>query len=340
LLHGLPPLEGAWPSWPGDDDAQAMQGRAPVLERLVDPGLPKLPAGSRAKGGARLLELQSACAFRAQAELRLEAVPLAQVVQGIEPADRGTLVHAALAHLWAEIGSQARLLALDAAERSAAIERAIDAAMRAVADSASGVYARLLAMEADWLRGRIAELLDAECARADFAVLHRERKDVLTLGPLRLELRLDRIDRLADGSLAVIDYKTGASTNPASWTGERPASPQLPAYALACQSLGTVGAVAFGKLHASATGYEGLARNAALFHPLKPVGKVAGSWEGLLGDWQRRLEALAAEHAAGSARLAWVPAEACRHCHLQALCRIDEIDAWVTDEAVDEDGHD
>jgi hypothetical protein len=114
----------------------------------------------------------------------------------------------------------------------------------------------------------------------------------------------------------------------------------LPAYALACQSLGTVGAVAFGKLHASATGYEGFARNAALFHPLKSVGKVAGSWEGLLGDWQRRLEALAAEHAAGSARLAWVPAEACRHCHLQALCRIDEIDAWVTDEAVDEDGHD
>jgi probable DNA repair protein len=340
LLRDLPPLEGTWPQWPGDDDAQALCAARPVLERLLDPGLPAMTAGSLAKGGARLLELQAACAFRAQAELRLGAVPLEQVVQGIEPTERGTFVHSALAHLWAEIRSQARLLAMNAPTRVAAIDRAIDAALREVADSERGVYARLLAIEADWLRGRIAELLDADRARADFEVLHRERKEVLTLGPLTLELRLDRIDRLADGSLAVIDYKTGASTNPTGWTGERPTSPQLPAYALACKPLGTLGAVAFGKLHASMTGYEGFARDGALFHPLKVVAKVAESWEALLDDWKRRLAALAVEHAAGSARLAFVPAKACRHCQLQALCRIDEVDSRVADDVDAEAGHD
>jgi hypothetical protein len=114
----------------------------------------------------------------------------------------------------------------------------------------------------------------------------------------------------------------------------------LPAYALACKPLGTVGAVAFGKLHASMTGYEGFACDAALFHPLKEIGKVAESWEALLDDWQRRLTALAAEHAAGSARLAFAPAQACRHCHLHALCRIDEVDRRVADDVDVEAAHD
>ncbi len=137
------------------------------------------------------------------------ASPLEQVVQGIEPTDRGTFVHSALAHLWAEIRSQARLLALDASARAAAIDRAIDAALREVAEPARGVYAQVAVDRGRLAARRIAALLDADRARADFEVLHRERKETLTLGPLTLELRLDRVDRLADGSLAVIDYKTG-----------------------------------------------------------------------------------------------------------------------------------
>jgi probable DNA repair protein len=339
LLRGLTSLEGTVPLWSGADDAQALRTSGPALERLIDPGLPAMSAGSRPKGGARLLELQAACAFRAQAELRLGAAPLEQIVQGIEPTDRGTFVHSALAHLWGEIRSRARLLVLDATARAAAIDRAIDAALREVVEPARGVHAQLLSIEADWLRRRITALLDADAARADFAVLHREHEEALTLGPLTLDLRLYRVDRPADGSLAVLDYKTGTATSPSSWTGERPASPQLPAYALACRHLGTVGAVAFGRLHAEKTGYQGLARDAALFDALKQDFQGAASWEALLDDWQRRLAALAGEHAAGSARLAFVPAQACRHCHLQALCRIDEVDRRPADESEPESAH-
>ena len=35
----------------------------------------------------------------------------------------------------------------------------------------------------------------------------------------RCALQLDRVDRLADGSLAVIDYKTGANAAPAGMDG-------------------------------------------------------------------------------------------------------------------------
>ncbi len=53
-------------------------------------------------------------------------------------------------------------------------------------------------------------------------------------------MRIDRIDEMPDGSLAVIDYKTSASVpSPSSWLGDRPSDPQLPLYALAVEQQGT-----------------------------------------------------------------------------------------------------
>jgi len=149
------------------------------------------------------------------------------------------------------------------------------------------------------------------------------------------------VDRLADGSLAVIDYKTGANADVKTWLGERPTLPQLPAYV---QALGParVGAVAFARLRVGETGYAGLAREAVLFPGLKVPGtrgapRGCDSWDGLLADWQRRLEVLSREYAGGDARLAADPARSCEYCHLRALCRIAESDAANGDEDSDGD---
>jgi len=146
------------------------------------------------------------------------------------------------------------------------------------------------------------------------------------IGALTLELRPDRVDRLADGSLALIDYKTGASADVRAWLDERPKLPQLPAYVQALAP-GRVGAVAFARVRSGDTGYAGLARGPGAFPGLRAPGdkgwpKDFASWEDLLGAWRRRLEVLAAEYAAGDARLALDPARACEYCHLGALCRI------------------
>jgi hypothetical protein len=141
------------------------------------------------------------------------------------------------------------------------------------------------------------------------------------------------VDRLLDGSLAVIDYKTGANAEVNAWLGERPPLPQLPAYV---QALGPerVGAVAFARLRKGEAGYIGLTKDAALFPGLKVPGtrgapRDCNSWDGLLADWQRRLEALAQEHAAGDVRLAIDPVRACEYCHLETLCRIAESDSLI-----------
>jgi hypothetical protein len=163
-----------------------------------------------------------------------------------------------------------------------------------------------------------------------------EQPATARIGALELSLRLDRVDRLADGSLAVIDYKTGSNAEVSAWLDERPKLPQLPTYV---HALGPerIGAVAFARLRSGSTGYVGLARDSAVFPGLKVPGANGwphdcASWEELLDAWRRRLDTLASEYMAGDARLAFDPRRACEYCHLGALCRIAEASVAEPDE--------
>jgi probable DNA repair protein len=340
LLDGVTPGEAVgW--WPTPRLAQIQHERRPLLETLEEPGMPALLAHELGRGGARLLELQSACPFRAQAELRLGARALDEPALGVGAAERGELVHAVLAALWREWGSNATLTTLDERGLREVVASTVAATLADARASADEVLQHLLRLEAQWLEARVLEIVAADRARPPFVVESVEQAHTLHLGELTLELRPDRVDRLADGSLAVIDYKTGANADVKTWLGERPTLPQLPAYV---QALGParVGAVAFARLRAGETGYAGLAREAALFPGLKVPGtrgapRGCDSWDGLLADWQRRLEVLSREYAGGDARLAADPARSCEYCHLRALCRIAESDAANGDEDSDDD---
>ncbi len=73
--------------------------------------------------------------------------------------------------------------------------------------------------------------LDVERKRAPFAVENLEQgAQVAQFAGLNFAVRVDRVDRLADGARVLIDYKTGAAI--ADWRGDRPDNPQLPIYAL------------------------------------------------------------------------------------------------------------
>lgn len=311
--------------------AAAQHAARPTLEILPDALMPPPGPEEASRGGARLLELQADCPFRAQAELRLGARALEEPSAGVDAAERGDLVHRALASLWRELRAQDALLALAEDELRAVVARAVATAVAEARRQADELMRHLLDLESQWLEARVLEMLAADRARPPFTVLHVEEPCTARIGPLTLEMRPDRVDRLADGSLAVIDYKTGASAEVKAWLDERPRLPQLPAYV---QALGAanVGAVAFARVRSGDTGYAGVARDETAFPALRVPGSRGllrdyGTWDELLGAWQRRLEALAAEYAAGDARLAPVPARACQYCHLGALCRIAEAGA-------------
>jgi probable DNA repair protein len=340
MLAGIEPAADL-PRWPGERLAAGMFRRRPRLETVVDHALPVLGDGESPRGGARLLELQSACPFRAQAELRLGARALEEPAVGVDASERGTLVHRALAILWSGLGGHAALVALGPDGTRTVVSRAVAAALAEARRSAGELMARLLDLEAEWLESRVLDMVEADRVRPPFQIEALERPIPARIGPLALELRPDRVDRLADGSLAVIDYKTGSRAEVKAWLGERPRLPQLPAYV---QALGSarIGAVVFARLRSGDTGYLGLARDGEHFPGLAVPGsrgwpKACERWETLLADWRLRLERLAGEFASGSARLAPDPREACKHCQLGALCRIASTDAdFEGEEAADE----
>ena len=89
---------------------------------------------------------------------------------------------------------------------------------------------RYLELEETRLIDLVTEWLRYESARVPFTVAETEQKSAAAIAGLSLKLRLDRIDRLNDGSLLVIDYKTG-DVSPKSWDLPRPDDVQLPLYA-------------------------------------------------------------------------------------------------------------
>lgn len=82
--------------------AQQLFLQRPMLESFTDNYAPPVTA-TQIKGGAQIFELQSRCAFRAQAQLRLHAEPVPSVSLAIEPIERGILIHRVLGEVWSEL---------------------------------------------------------------------------------------------------------------------------------------------------------------------------------------------------------------------------------------------
>ena len=184
--------------------------RAP-RECVADDAAPALKPGVEVRGGAGLIEAQSDCPFKATAVLRLRADPWPAPRDGLSPLERGTLVHETLAAFWAAVRSHGELDSMPREALEVAIGRAIEAAKAALP---AGRWRGVAAPVREGESARIARLVrewidDFERPRPAFAVSELEAERTLSLGGLPIRLRLDRIDALEDGGLAIIDYKTG-----------------------------------------------------------------------------------------------------------------------------------
>jgi len=312
--------------------AAAMVAAAPSLEAVVEAEVPPV-AGGAVRGGSQVVAAQSSCPFRAFATYRLGGAPLELEEDEPSPRLRGTLVHAALESLWRELGGHAALVALDDAGRAARCVAAAEVAMVGAA-AVLGVARREVAGE--WLAALLREWLVVEVARPPFTVVACEARTTVAIGGFSLELRIDRIDRLDDGRLLLLDYKTGRVSR-ADWWGDRPVAPQLPLYAgidltaVVHAAAAPVAGVAYGVVRPGQCGFVGVGEGthipgvAEVDDRLPAAG--AADWPALCAHWQAVVQALAAAFAAGEATVAPLTDAAgrpapCAHCHLAPLCRI------------------
>jgi ATP-dependent helicase/nuclease subunit B len=320
------------------------------VEEVVDDATIPPPPDRVLHGGAGILQTQAACGFRAFAEKRLFSAALDARELGLDPRERGNLVHVVLEGFWAEVETQAALARLTTAERDAALARAIDRALtRHTTGAAPGWGRAYLDTERERLLKLLRPWLDYELhQRPPFAIRSREESlEDVRIGPLRLNIRVDRVDTsLLDGEPAgeiILDYKTGPA-RPADWLGVRPDAPQLPLYAAVSAQLAATGpptataplaasaqlaataqlaAVAFASIRPGKdlglAGYE--ARGGVL---PKPAKLKADSLAAQVDAWRTVLTALAEDFHSGQARVS--PKQyptTCRTCQQRLLCRLD-----------------
>jgi ATP-dependent helicase/DNAse subunit B len=189
--------------------------------------------------------------------------------------------------------------------------------------------ARYLEIEQQRLTRLVTAWLDYESTRIPFEVLETEASRTIALAGLTLELRLDRLDLLSDGSVLVLDYKSG-DVSPRSWDLPRPDDVQLPLYAgFALGEEEILGGLVFAKLRPGDLTFAGRVGDpsATLFAGLKSGSTLAKSplaAEDLI-NWRETIEQLARDFLAGRAEVdPRDPPKTCQRCGLQTLCRIQE----------------
>ncbi|MRR08610.1 PD-(D/E)XK nuclease family protein [bacterium] len=295
------------------------------LEYRADTQGPALGADESLKGGANLLKAQAVCPAWAFYEYRLGARALECAEEGFDARERGNLVHAVLESFWAGRGrAELRTLLAGGDETLlAAITAAVDQALTALGggDGEGGPGPRFLALEQERLTRLMIEWLAVEAERGgDFSVAERERSRDVDIEGLRINLRVDRLDRLADGRPVLIDYKTGSAVSTGSWFEPRITEPQLPLYA----AFGTAGeapvALVLAKVRRDECGFKG----AAMEDGLLPGLDVVADWEAQVGRWREAITALAREVRAGEAAVRYASEKDLDYCPVKPLLRLPE----------------
>jgi ATP-dependent helicase/nuclease subunit B len=342
-INGVPELPSALLedfAWSGEESRE--QGFDPAwleqrsfskLESVQDAIAPAVGAAESARlgGGSGLVEDQSHCPFRAFAKRRLKVQPLGDFQMGLSAAARGSILHDALFALWGGIGNSHTLASMPEKDLQKAIVEASESALQSIpARLRIGFGEGYLKLEAQRLCAVLGEWVLIEKQRSEFVVQAREHDISLSLPPLQIKLRVDRIDRLPDGSALIVDYKSGRS-KVSDWLGDRPAKPQLLLYGIASAKntdAQQVSALAFAQVRAGDCAYIGAGSQEAAPGIRTDIAKLVGDkhnaddWGSLNEVWQLILENLVADFAAGEAAVDPRASGSCDYCGLQSLCRI------------------
>jgi probable DNA repair protein len=315
----------ALPEWPGKLPRESY---VPVaLEEFEDSHAPPYQPTETTRGGASLIKAQSLCPFRGFAEFRLAARLPEDACFGYDARDRGGFLHAALKVVWERLQTQGQLRGTTPEELRAIVR---DAVTQAVADSQSSpLYQLATRAERERLEELILGWLEIERNRKrPFTVQMVEEDLHYDLAGLRLRLRLDRIDRLDNGHLVLIDYKSGEQTK-TKLEGERPFEPQLLVYAAAVAE--EVDGIFFAQLKPRELKAVGFSRDKHFSHQTAAVRK---DWDSYLARSRSNVEQIATGFLEGSAAVDPIKG-ACQYCNLQPLCRVHERNASDGEEDFD-----
>ena len=286
------------------------------LDQIEDTNAPPYVQKQGTRGGASLIKAQSLCPFRAFAEFRLAAPVPEDASFGFDSRERGGFMHEALQKVWNQIRTYEQLLATPQDDLRRIVQGAVD---ETVTNGDSGPFHELMSRtERERLEKLICEWLDVERLRKhSFTVETLEQDRFYDFPGLRLRLRVDRLDRLRNGKLVLIDYKSGSQTR-GKLKCPRPSEPQLLVYATAVGK--DVDGIFFGELTPRQPRAVGFSRE-KIFQSQST--EVCKDWDLFLAESQEEVKRLAREFVLGRAAVDPIKS-ACEYCHIKPFCRVNE----------------
>ncbi|MSQ98524.1 MAG: hypothetical protein EXR85_04405 [Xanthomonadales bacterium] len=310
-------------------------------------------------GGSGMISDQAACPMMAYFRHRLKAGFESMPQPFADAAYRGSLMHAAMQFLFAGQEGQ------PGAPPTGRVVPAVAAAM-----NKHNARQRLLpvsfAAERLRLENLLVQWLEFETARQGFTVECLEKPITAELHGHPISVRADRIDRLDDASLMIIDYKSSKGST-SGWSQDRLQQAQLPLYAVLLSRQGrhavgdveggTVGGAASGPVSGSASGpvsgpvggiglatvrqgecgFSGISQNVAgTFDGIKSFdnqktgfAKRFSGWDRLLQHWEEGIDALAVEIKLGVSANVLFDKNSLQWAGMDILLRREEGAAWL-----------
>jgi probable DNA repair protein len=277
-----PPVDPGW-------HAATLADSARVDTLLEDP-VPAVQPGETVAGGAGTIQRQITEPFAAFVHGRLGVTFIQSIVSGLSPMLRGNLLHDAAFRLYADLPSAQQLIEWDDTELKMRVERACDDALRRYRRDPDAVLDELLRLERERLTLLLAELVNIDRQREPFRIDSVEADLDTRLAGIDLRLRVDRMDRFDDGSLAILDYKSGTRRRFVDAAGE-PLDVQLVVYASAVDE--PVAELGLYHLDRRTAGIDGAGRTSM----------GAEAWDAWLKEWRARIHRAAERLAGGDVRI-------------------------------------
>lgn len=257
--------------------------------KVADP-VPALEDNERVAGGATTIQLQLGDPIAAFLTGRLGIGRLTPQAFGVPPPVRGNIIHDALYRLYADMPSRRAIAGWTDDELDSRISDALRLAMARHERHTDKVLQELFGLEGGRLEQLLRRFVQVDAAREDFEITAIEHEIAFASAGVAMQLRVDRIDRHDDGTLGIIDYKSGARKRFLKRDGE-PREIQLVAYAKAIDA--AISSLALANIDSREVVFDGVGRGY----------DNRENWHETLQAWVRVVEQACEELSLGDVRI-------------------------------------